>query len=315
MKYIDLFAGIGGFHLAFKQDECVFSSEWNKACQEVYYNNFGIYPKGDITKIGEKDIPDFDILCAGFPCQPFSSCGLRKGFEDTRGTLFFDICRIIKEKKPKAILLENVKGLLTHDNGKTFNIIKTSLEELGYKVSYKVLNAKDFKVAQNRERIIIIGMKDYFDFKFSKFSEIKIEDILEDDNNYINDGYTLIENPVEQESGLIFAGYRNKNTRKGTDKNLSLSRAHKQPNRIYSSKGIHPTIPSQEISGRFFILVNNKVRRLTLNEVYRLFGFPDNFKKSKNKSEAYRQIGNSVCVPMIEEIAKKIKLYLDKTYN
>ena len=314
MKYIDLFCGIGGFRMGFENHTCVFASEINKECRKIYQANYGELPHGDITKIAAKDIPDFDVLCAGFPCQPFSSCGQHKGFEDTRGTLFFDICRIIKEKKPKAILLENVTGLLYHDNGNTFKVILNSLKELGYIISYKVLNAKDFGLAQNRERIIIVASKVPFEFKFKQFKNITIRNILENNSDWLDKSeYTLIDKSYIKNTGMIFIGYRNKNTRKGTDKDLNLSRAHKQPNRIYSINGLHPTIPSQESSGRFFIYIPelDKVRKLTLLEVYRLFGFPDNFIKSKSKSAAYKQIGNSVCIPMIQEIAEQISLIID----
>lgn len=316
MKYIDLFAGIGGFRLALDSIgfKCVFSSEINKHCQEVYFNNYNELPYGDITKINPKDIPDFDILCAGFPCQPFSTSGLRKGFEDTRGTLFFNICEIIQEKQPKVILLENVYGLIIHDKGKTFKIICKTIEDLGYKISYKILNAKDFGVPQNRERIIIIAAQDYFDFNTLYLnSYVRIKDILDKDNKFLNKSeYTLIDKEYWKSDGLNFVGYLNKNTRKGTDSNLNLSRAHRQPNRIYSIDGIHPTISSQETSGRFFIYLPeiDEVRKLTINECYKLMGFPANFKKSNIIGEAYKQIGNSVCVPMIKEVGRQIKIQL-----
>lgn len=318
--FIDLFAGIGGFRIAFNNEgfKCVFSSEINKHCQEVYLKNYNELPYGDITKINPKDIPDFDILTGGFPCQPFSICGKRKGFEDTRGTLFFNICNIIKEKQPKVIVLENVKHLIHHDNGNTFRVIIESLEDLGYLVEYKILNAKDFGVPQNRERIIIVASK-YKRFDFNKlhynFNPPKIKDIL--DTNIENvqylpkDEYTLLENIRQQDSGLLFVGYRNKGIwKKGIRPNTEhLSRVHRQPNRIYSAEGIHPTIPSQETSGRFFIYIPkiDKVRKLTINECYKLMGFPVNFKKSNITGEAYKQIGNSVCVPLIQEIVRQIK--------
>ena len=188
MKFIDLFCGIGGFRIGFEsvKGECVFSSDIDKFACETYNNNFGDYPLSDITLIDEKKIPDFDILCAGFPCQPFSIGGLRKGFQDTRGTLFFDIERIVRVKKPKAFILENVKGLVNHDKGKTLKVILNKLANringienleklddcLNYDVHYKVINSKDFGVPQNRERIYIIGFKQNRDFKFP---ESKIE--------------------------------------------------------------------------------------------------------------------------------------------
>lgn len=322
-KFIDLFAGVGGFRIALQNTggKCVFSSEWDTQAQKTYFANYGEVPFGDITKRTTKDyIPDnFDVLCAGFPCQPFSISGKQKGFEDTRGTLFFDICEIINEKQPKVIFLENVKHLVHHDGGNTLNTIISKLEDLGYNVSWKVLNGADFGIPQNRERIIIIGCKDKkFDFELiPKYPKRKLADFLDKDGDfeYLNpDEYTLIENPKTQvESGLIFAGYRNKSIRKagvrpGTE---HLSRVHKQPNRIYSINGVHPTLPSQESSGRFFILLNdNRVRKLTINECWRIMGFPDNFIKVSAIGQQYRQLGNSVCVKMIEEIAKQIKIQL-----
>lgn len=319
IKFIDLFAGIGGFRYSFEQSgcKCVFSSEINEACQKVYENNYGDKPRGDITKIEPNEIPDFDILCAGFPCQPFSICGKKMGFEDTRGTLFFEICKIIKEKNPKVVLLENVKHLTKHDGGKTFKTIIATIEELGYNVSYRVLNSKDFGVAQSRERIIIIGTQvGAFNFDDLHTSEeMQIKEILDKDGNfeYLDKSeYTLIDKQYikRQKSGLIFVGYRNKGMWKtGVRPNTEhLSRVHRQPNRIYSVDGVHPTIPSQETSGRFWIYLEEEdaVRKLTLNECYKLMGFPNSFVRDENSGNAYKQCGNSVVIPMISEIAKSI---------
>ena len=318
MKFIDLFAGIGGFRQGFESagHECVFSSEINEHCQAVYNNNFNEVPASDITLINEKEIPNFDILLAGFPCQPFSISGYKKGFEDTRGTLFFDICRILEEKKPPIAVLENVKHLIHHDNGNTLKIIIKTLEELGYYVEWKLLNAKNFGLPQNRERIILIATL-LKPFDFSLIEEVEtpmLEHFLDKEGSfeYLDKSeYTLIDNPIKQKSGLIFAGYRNKNIwKKGVRPNtLHLSRVHRQPNRIYSVKGSHPTIPSQETSGRFFIYLpeEDKVRKLTLNECYKIMGFDDSFKRSEKIGEQYKQIGNSVAIPMIKEIAKQLK--------
>ena len=318
--FIDLFAGIGGFRLGFEKAgyKCVYSCEIDTACQEVYSNNFGEKPQGDITKLNIKEIPDFDVLTAGFPCQPFSICGKRQGFEDTRGTLFFHICQIIEAKQPSVVVLENVKHLIHHDKGKTLDIILYSLEYLGYLVDYKLLNSKDFNLPQNRERIIIFATK-YRKFDFSLIpksnSVKKLENYLckSEDFEYLQEHeYTLIENPKQQSSGLIFVGYRNNKTtwKKGVRPNTQhLSRVHHQPNRIYSVHGVHPTIPSQETSGRFFIYIpqENKVRKLTIKECYRIMGFPDTFKTHDSLTECYRQIGNSVCIPMIYQLAIQIK--------
>lgn len=316
-KFIDLFAGIGGFRLGFEKNgfECVFTSEKDENCQQVYQNNFGDKPFGDITLIEPKDIPDFDVLLGGFPCQPFSISGRKQGFKDTRGTLFFDICRIIEEKQPKMVVLENVKHIIHHDKGKTLKVILSSLEELGYNVSHQILNARDFGLPQNRERIFIIGCKkSYFDFnKLKKSSPPKLKEYLDTTGDFIyldESEYTLIENPRKQLTGLIFTGYRNKNIwKKGIRPNTEhLSRVHRQPNRIYSAEGVHPTLPSQETSGRFFIYLpeKDKVRKLTVDECYRIMGFPDSFKRHKTTGEQYKQIGNSVAISVIEAISKQI---------
>jgi DNA (cytosine-5)-methyltransferase 1 len=316
--FIDLFAGIGGIRIAMQNigGKCVYSSEWNGQAQKTYLANYGEMPFGDITKdITKSYIPDgFDVLCAGFPCQPFSISGKQKGFEDTRGTLFFDICTIVTQKWPKVIFLENVKHLVHHNGGHTLHTILTKLEDLGYNVSWSVLNGLDFGVPQNRERIIIIASrKGKFNFdKIQKKPRTHLIDFLDVQGNfeYLSPNeYTLLENPKEQDSGLIFAGYRNKSIRKagvrpGTE---HLSRVHKQPNRIYSVYGVHPTLPSQESSGRFFILtVDGRVRKLTINECWRIMGFPESYRKISPVGEQYKQIGNSVCIPMIEAVANEI---------
>ena len=315
--FIDLFAGIGGIRMGAENagGKCVFSSEINPKAAKVYENNFKENPLGDVTKINLDNLPNFDMLCAGFPCQPFSISGKKKGFEDTRGTLFFDICRIIDSKKPKVVFLENVKHLIHHDKGKTLKIILQTLENMGYKVVYHLLNAKDFGVPQNRERIIIVAsQKRSFDFNLLPIQkQAYLEDFLDLKGEFeILDKaeYTLLSKTTNQDSGLIFCGYRNKNIwKKGIRENtLHLSRVHRQPNRIYSVKGVHPTIPSQESSGRFFIYIpkNDMVRKLTISECYRIMGFPEHFIRDESLAESYKQIGNSVCVPMIETIIKEI---------
>jgi DNA (cytosine-5)-methyltransferase 1 len=312
--FIDLFAGIGGFRIPLQEigGKCVFTSEFNPYAQRSYEANFGEVPFGDITKIDLSIVPKHDILCAGFPCQPFSISGKMKGFEDTRGTLIYHVFELIERNQPKVVFLENVKHLVHHDKGKTLKIIIQHLEELGYVVSKKVLNASDFGVPQNRERIIIIGHKEK-EFKFSKLSfteKLPLKYYLDSDNDfeYLNEPYTILNRQTVQESGLIFAGYRNKKiriagVRPGTE---HLSRVHKQPNRIYSSEGVHPALPSQEASGRFWIYHEGKVRKLTINECYRIMGFPDKFILVNTKAEQYKQIGNSVCVPMIKAIGEQI---------
>ena len=296
--------------------KCVMSSDINAECRRAYNENFGELPQGDVTLINENTVPEHDILCAGFPCQPFSISGRQKGFEDTRGTLFFEICRIINKKRPPVVFLENVKHLVHHDHGKTLDVILSKLEELDYTVSWRVLNGADFGVPQNRERIIIIGsLKGKFDFdKLKTQPRGRLIDYLDRDGDfeYLHpDEYTLLENPKQQPvSGLIFAGYRNKPIRKvgvrpGT---VHLSRVHKQPNRIYSVFGTHPTLSSQETSGRYFILTeDNRVRKLTLDECWRIMGFPESYKRISTTCEQYNQLGNSVCVPMIAAVADEIK--------
>lgn len=320
IKFIDLFSGIGGFRLGLESigAKCVFSAEVDEHAVNMYKENFGDNAYCDITKVNPKDIPDFDILCAGFPCQSFSVCGKQKGFYDNiRGTLFFDIYRILKEKKPKAFILENVKNLKTHDKGNTLFVMLKSLNEIGYAVSYKVLNAKDFGVPQNRERIIIIGNIEGKLFDFNRLNEKKIFSMkpfldVEGNFEYLKpEEYTILDKKYikyQEKSGLVFCGYRNKKIRKkgvreGTQ---HLSRVHKQPNRIYSSEGVHPTLASQEQSGRYWIYNENKVRKLTIRECFRFMGFPDNFKLIGSNSNLYQRIGNSICVNMVEAIAKEI---------
>ncbi|MDI9409728.1 MAG: DNA cytosine methyltransferase [Candidatus Pacebacteria bacterium] len=312
--FIDLFAGIGGFRIPLQElgGKCVFTSEFNNYAKATYYNNFGEMPAGDITKINVESIPQHDVLTAGFPCQPFSISGKMRGFEDSRGTLIYSIFKIIEAHSPKVILLENVKHLVHHNQGKTLNFIICQLKQLGYFVSWQILNASDFGVPQNRERIILVCSKKG-EFNFSLLPTIKskpLKDFLDTNNifEYLNEPFTLIDNYKQQPSGLIFIGYRNKKirvagVRPGTE---HLSRVHKQPNRIYSAEGYHPALPSQETSGRFWIYLNGCVRKLTITECYRIMGFPDHFIRTTNSSESYKQIGNSVCIPMVKAIGEQI---------
>jgi len=317
IKFIDLFCGIGGIRLGMESAgfECVFSCDINTECQKTYKANFGENPYGDIRQISERNLPCFDILCAGFPCQPFSASGKQKGFSDERGALFFDICRIIQETQPKIVFLENVKNLVYHDGKRTLETILTKLREMGYMPEWRLLNAVDFGVPQNRERIIIIASKDkVFDFdKVKSFERAVLADFLDKNGDFEfldKTEYTLIENPIKQKkSGLCFVGYRNKAIRKagvrpGTE---HLSRVHRQTNRIHSVMGSIPTLTSQETSGRYFILLpDNRVRKLTLDECFRIMGFPKSFKRLSAFTEQYKQMGNSVCIPMITAIANSI---------
>ena len=303
-RFIDLFAGIGGLRIAFESagGKCVFSSEWNKFSQQTYGENFGEIPDGDITKIDEKEIPDHDILVGGFPCQPFSiagvssknSLGRKHGFEDeTQGTLFFDICRIIKEKKPSAFLLENVKNLKSHDKGRTFKTIMKALqEELGYDVHYKVIDASKL-VPQHRERIFIVGFRSPMEFEFPELEDKrpKLGDILE---RRVAEKYTLkdgtwnsLQRHMEKhrEKGNGF-GY-NLAERDGIAKTLSAR---------YYKDGAEILIPQR----------NKNPRRLTPRECARLMGFPEDFRIPVSDNQAYRQFGNAVVVPVVKSIAREV---------
>ena len=300
-KFIDLFAGIGGIRRGFDKlgAKCVFSSEWDKFAQISYELNYGDKPVGDITKIAEDDIPSFDILLAGFPCQPFSHAGLKKGFNDTRGTLFFDICRIVSHHKPKVILLENVKGFKGHDKGNTFKIVKESLENLGYKVFYDVLNAKDFGLPQNRQRIYIICFRDKVDFMFpSKLSsKNRLGDILEDN---IEEKYTI--------SDRLWVGHQRRK-KEHIEKGNGFGYSSFNTESEYTS-----TISARYYKDGSEILIEQKdknPRKITPREAARLQGFSDDFKIEVSDVQAYKQFGNSVAVPVIEAIAREISYALE----
>lgn len=307
-KTIDLFAGIGGIRLGFSKFGAytVFSSEWDKFAQKTYRINYGEEPQGDITKIAEYDIPDHDILLAGFPCQPFSNAGLKKGFEDTRGTLFFDIARIIKAKKPKAFMLENVKQLRGHDKGKTFEVIESNLKELGYAVYSKVLRSIDFGVPQNRERIIIVGFNKEkiiredikFEFPTPIDKEIKVGDILE---KSVDEKYTI--------SDKLYEGH------------LKRKEMHKKKGNGFGFSVFNENSPyTNTISARYYkdgseALIdqgaNKNPRKLTPRECARLQGFPEEFIIPVSDMQAYKQFGNSVSVPVIEAVAKQMISFME----
>lgn len=317
-SFIDLFAGIGGFRLGLQHagGRCVFSCEWDKYARQTYYANFGEYPAGDITLEATKaEVPrQYDVLAAGFPCQPFSISGRMRGFEDARGPLIYEVFEIIHRTQPHIVMLENVKHLKYHDRGRTLQVILKSLETLGYGASWSVLNASNFDVPQNRERIIIMGIRGGRIFDFSRLQgdgrKPSLRDALDAEGpfEYLEGPYTLLQNTRRQTSGLIFAGYRNKRLRqRGTVPGTEhLSRVHKQPNRIYDAAGVHPALPSQESSGRFWILVDGRVRKLTISECYRIMGFPESFRREVPLAEQYREIGNSVCVPMVEALGREL---------
>jgi len=301
-NFIDLFAGIGGIRLGFESlgGKCIFSSELDKFAQMSYEANFGEKPAGDITLINEKDIPNFDVLLAGFPCQPFSNAGLKMGFEDTRGTLFFYIARIINHHKPKVVFLENVKGLKSHNNGRTFRVIQNILEEMGYNVYSQILNAKDFGVPQNRERIYILGFLDNVDFSFPEpiFKKTKVGDILQKD---VEKKYTI--------SDKLWAGHlrrKKEHIEKGNGFGYSIF----DENSPYTS-----TISARYYKDGSEILIrqnDQNPRKLTPREVARLQGFPDDYKIVVSDNQAYKQFGNSVCVPVIKALSNQIKLSFEK---
>ena len=307
--FIDLFAGIGGMRIAYERagGRCVYSNEWNKYSQQTYYANFGVQPDGDITKVAAESIPDHDILVAGFPCQPFSIAGVSKkqslgratGFEDkTQGTLFFDICRILKVKRPKAFMLENVKNLCSHDKGRTFKVIQESLSELNYKIFYAILDGKDY-VPQHRERIVIVGFDkerygDYIDFQFKlkpKKNQPVVRNILQPK---VDEKYTL-----SDKLWKYLQDYAAKHREAGNGFGYGIA----------PLDGITRTISARYYKDGSEILIEQdgkNPRRLTPRECARLQGFPDTFKIPVSDTQAYRQFGNSVVVPLMTEVAKLV---------
>lgn len=313
--FIDLFAGIGGMRIAYENagGHCVYSSEWNKYSQQTYYANFGEQPEGDITKVDENTIPDHDILVAGFPCQPFSIAGVSKkqslgrktGFEDkTQGTLFFDVCRIIKAKRPKAFMLENVKNLCSHDKGHTFDVIKEAIDELDYELFYDVLDGQNY-VPQHRERILLVGFdrKRYgrdIDFSFDitpVYPKPVMKDILE---KHVEDRYTLSDKLWE-----YLQGYAEKHKAAGNGFGYGIA----DPN------GVSRTLSARYYKDGSEVLIEQKgknPRRLTPRECARLQGFPDDFKIPVSDTQAYRQFGNSVVVPLMADVAKLVASKVQK---
>jgi DNA (cytosine-5)-methyltransferase 1 len=316
-RFIDLFAGIGGFRMAFQNlgGHCVFSSEWNDYAKKTYEANFGEVPFGDITKINENDIPDHDILIAGFPCQPFSIAGVSKknalgrahGFKDeTQGTLFFDIVRILEAKRPRTFLLENVKNLVSHDKGKTFKVIQGAISELGYSLHYKVLDGKHF-VPQHRERIVMVGFdrrvfdgKERFTFPKMPETEHKICKILEDN---IDAKYTL-----SDKLWNYLQDYAVKHKAKGNGFGFGLT----------DLNGISRTISARYYKDGAEILIpqeGRNPRRLTPRECARLQGYPDNFVIPVSDNQAYRQFGNSVVTTLMQAVGKNLVKELLKRWK
>jgi DNA (cytosine-5)-methyltransferase 1 len=307
-KFIDLFAGIGGFRMAFQNlgGKCVFTSEWNKFSQKTYEANYGELPFGDITKIKETNIPNHDILLAGFPCQPFSIAGVSKkkslgrehGFKDeTQGTLFFDIIRILEHKRPKAFLLENVKNLVSHDKGNTFKVIKGTLEELNYSIHYQVMDGKHF-VPQHRERIFIVGFdkqifegKEEFSFPELPLANHIVEEILQKN---VDTKYTL-----SDKLWKYLQDYARKHKEKGNGFGFGL----------VNFEGITRTISARYHKDGSEILIpqdEKNPRRLTPRECARLQGYPEKFIIPVSDTQAYRQFGNSVVMPLVQYIGKPI---------
>lgn len=304
LKFIDLFCGIGGFRVAFEeaceendiQPDCVFSSDIDKYAQESYEANFGEKPFGDITKINENDIPDHDILFGGFPCQPFSIIGQMKGLNDTRGTLFFDIARIIEAKRPKAFILENVKQLVGHDQGKTLKVIVQSLKDLGYHVQYSVLNALDYGLPQKRERVVIVGHSEPIMFTFPN---------PEKPYKSLNE---ILETKVEKK---YFASDFIQEKRKDKHKSSYYpSIWHENKSGNICSYPYSCALRSG--ASHNYLLVNGE-RRLTPREMFRLQGFPDWYKIVVSDAQAKKQAGNAVPVNMIKAVVQKLLPYVAST--
>ncbi|AFK04775.1 DNA-cytosine methyltransferase [Emticicia oligotrophica DSM 17448] len=318
-KFIDLFAGIGGFHIALSSfgASCVFASEWDKYAADSYEANFNQRPVGDITQINEIDIPKHDILCAGFPCQSFSISGKQMGFEDIRGSLFFDIVRIINFHKPKVVFLENVKNLVNHDEGRTLKVVIYTLESVGYKVFTKILNSSNFGLPQNRERIYIVAFLTNIDsngFSFPKPTNepTSVEEILE--TNPVDVKF------IERDDIQFYKTYLFQDTLFGKtkiNKPLQIGKVNKggQGERIYDIRGHAITLSAHgggigAKTGLYFI--NGKIRRLTTRECARVQGFPEDFKITPNTSQAYKQFGNSVSINVLQRIMIEVQKILLK---
>lgn len=317
-RFVDLFSGIGGFRLAGEDlgGSCVFSCEIDRTAQDVYYKNFGDIPYPDIRKLSEFDIPDFDILFAGFPCQPFSIAGLKAGFGDLRnGDLFFHIVRILRYKQPKAFVLENVKNFINVNGGEDLSIAINTLNSIGYKVYFSVLNSKYFGVAQNRERLFIVGIHKDFkeDFHFPKGSKdnfLVLEDILDNEKNIPVEllYYGSFQRVKSDLRGKVFKPYK-----------IGIVNKGRQGERIYSIKGLSITI-SHSTGGVFSktggYLTPQGVRKLTVNEVKRLFSFPENFNfDDVSYSKAISLLGNSVVVNVVKAILQNIIPIITPVYS
>jgi len=301
IKIIDLFAGIGGFRIAAEQAgkryatdvKCVFTSEIDQYAQHAYFTNFGDMPFGDITKIDANSIPNHDLLLAGFPCQPFSIIGSKKGFEDIRGTLFFDIARILEAKRPKAFVLENVKLLVNHDQGRTMAKIEEVLTDLGYYFDRKVLNALDFGLPQKRERVFIVGYHKEINYEYPKSgkTQISLEDILEKDVDSKHFASEYI-------------------TQKRKEKHTSIHTPSIWHENKAGNISSYPYSCALRAGASYNYLLVNGERRLTPREMLRLQGFPESFKIAVTDSQARKQAGNSLPVPMAEAVIENLFQFL-----
>jgi DNA (cytosine-5)-methyltransferase 1 len=295
-SFIDLFAGIGGIRIAIESagGKCVFSSEWDRMARVSYQSNFGELPCGDITKISSEAIPDHDILAGGFPCQAFSILGDKLGFADTRGTLFFEIERILRDKRPRAFILENVRHLVTHDSGRTFSTILSKLGKLGYQTHWKVLNALDFGLPQKRERVIIVGFIDNPLFAWPKGSRKRaaLRDILEDDSSV---------SEVHRASEAVAKSIKSRLEGKVLPPEPWICHENKSGN-----VSPLPYSCALRAGASYNYLLVNGLRRLTGRENLRLQGFPDSYQIRVSEAAIRRQCGNSVPVPMIEAVAKQV---------
>ena len=312
-NFIDLFCGIGGFRLAMERygAKCVFSSEWDKEAAAVYEKNFKEKPSGDITKIKERDIPKHDILCAGFPCQPFSISGKQNGFDDTRGTLFFDIARIAKFHKPKVLILENVKNFATHNAGKTLKTVLEVLDNLNYDVYHKVLNASLYGVPQKRERIFILGFKrelkiKTFCFPKGQNASTTLRDIL---IKNVEKKLFIKRNDFVFKKDNNLLELKIPGIKAGKPIRIGICNKGGQGERIYSIDGHAITLSAYgggagAKTGLY--LVDNQVRKLAPRECARAMGFPDEFEIHEKYNQAYKQFGNSVVVNVIDSILQKL---------
>ena len=317
--FIDLFAGIGGFRIALNDHglECVFTSEWDKYAQQTYLLNFGDIPFGDITKIASEQIPNHDCLCAGFPCQAFSISGKQGGFNDTRGTLFFEIARIVKAKKPKVLFLENVKNFEKHDSGKTLVTIKNVITDLGYSFYSKTLNSSFFGVPQHRERLYMVCIRNdmgisKFKFPNPTYKEVNLKDILE--KNLITNDFEICRSDISLKGNSIL---ENNLFKTKILKPIRVGTINKggQGERIYSEEGHAITLSAYGggvASKTGAYLINNKIRKLSERECLRVQGFPETFIFPKNmpRNQIYKMCGNSVSVPVIDKIFSQIELYI-----